>query len=226
MLVATSANAQGSVEWAFNGAPQAATLHSSAVLQNLAYESAMRSAGVSLRSAPRSSARSAPTTSWSSSAAAVAPAKLAQAYPLEARPQAEAAFRQTLAAYRAVVQKLGAPPDDPGTALAAFVAGNYSAARDEPFPDEWFSPLAAQLKRALEPRLTSLSAAERQELCEQLAILGTFMVAVREGLQQQPNPMMRERLRQAARRNLEQTLGLEFERLRLSAEGLRVADGR
>jgi hypothetical protein len=57
---------------------------------------------------------------------------------------------------------------------------------------------------------------------EQLAMVGSFMAAYREQLRLKPNPGEETNFRNAAKANLEASLGLAVERLQIGPQGLVV----
>jgi hypothetical protein len=154
----------------------------------------------------------------------IAPRKLAASYPPASRAQAEQLFVKTLEGYREIETKFRIPPGDMAGALAAFVAGNYTAFRDEPFPDAHFRPLVQQMRGALEgvTGLSSASYAEKREMYESLAILGTYMALTREALQKSPDPKLKVSMQRAARTYLEQFLKIDPDRMRIGPQGLTV----
>lgn len=219
------AQAAPTADWALNGAPQAATLHSSHVLQNLAYgnsRSALRSSTSGGSKATRPAAKPVPLTF--DAGRPIAPSKLASSYPASHRSQAEQVFAQTLDGYRKIEAQFGLRRNDLGGALAAFVAGNYIAYRNEPFPDRLFPPLVQQMQVVLQSSgtLENTSLGEKQELYENLAILGTYMALMREAVHKSPNDKLAATMKTTARGYLEQALKLDPDRMRLTEQGLVV----
>ncbi len=232
---APPAHAQFDPQWAFSGAPEATALHSSYVLQQLAYNSAMRSSGVTPSRTPRPRnlqppSRPAPLhklpvpQTFVPRAGTIAPARLAQSYPPAARVKAEQVFAQSLITWHRIEAQAGLSRNDLGGALAAFIAGNYTAYRNEPFPDALFKPLVEQMQQALESSgtLGSTSSLEKQELYETLAIIGTFMSTTNVALQRNPDPAAQANTRAAARGYLDQALKLDPDRLRFTDHGMVV----
>lgn len=148
--------------------------------------------------------------------------ELAARYPAAQRGQIERAFNEAFAGYHNLEAKFGIPRHDVAGAVAAFVAGNYMAYRDVDFPDEQFLPLVAQLRSVLasNPVFTRASAADKRQLYEQMAIVGTFMAVTREAFKRNPNPQAERNFRQAAQANLEQFLKTDANRLQISDSGL------
>ena len=83
---------------------------------------------------------------FSPGARPIAPRRLALSYPEASRARAEQFFGQTLAGYHDIEAKFGLRKYDIAGAIATFVAGNYIAYRDEPFPDAHFKPLVQQMR--------------------------------------------------------------------------------
>ena len=210
-------------EWAFHGAPEAQMLHSSYVMQQIANGTYLKGTGKSSAKTAPSAKSSAPLT-FSAQTRPIAPAKLARAYPQESRAKAEQAFGQTLETYHKIESQFGLRRNDLGGALAAFVAGNYAAFHDEPFPDKYFKPLVQQMQNVLQSTgmLDKAGAVEKQELYENLAILGTYMLLTREGLQKTPDAKIAANMKTAARGYLLQALKLDPDRMRLTDQGLVV----
>ena len=210
-------------DWAFHGAPEAQALHQSYVMQQIAN-------GTYLKGTGKSSAKAAPTPksaaalTFDAQSQPIAPAKLARAYPQETRAKAEQTFGQTLDTYHKLESQFGLRRNDLGGALAAFVAGNYAAYRNEAFPDKLFKPLVQQMQTVLQSTgtLEKAGAAEKQELYENLAILGTYMLLTREALQKSPDPKIAANMKTAARGYLQQALKLDPDRMRLTDQGLVV----
>ncbi|MEZ5934136.1 MAG: DUF6683 family protein [Alphaproteobacteria bacterium] len=218
--------------WGFNGAPQAQMLASSYLMQNVVNhhlgldDPSSTSSAPAAEAAPSQSATAAgsadtPPLIFADSADPIAPAKLAVNYPQETRAEVEQFFAGMLDGYHKIEQQFDIPQNDLGGALAAFVAGSFIAYRDQPFPDELFTPLVRQMRDAIHITggFEDTSEAEKQELYESLAILGMFMAVTREALQSQSNPEAAANSRNAARGYLQQ-LKLDPDRLRLTDQGL------
>ena len=210
-------------EWAFHGAPEATQLHSSYVLQQLANGTYLKGTGKSTAK-PVPSAKPSASLTFDTEAKPIAPARLARAYPPDVRAQAKQVFGQTLDGYRKMESFYRLRRNDLAGALAVFVAGSYAAYRNEAVPDELFKPLIVQMQGVLQATgsLDKIGVAEKQELYENLAILGTYMALTREGLQQTPNDKIAANLKLAARGYLEQALKLDPDRMKLTEQGLVV----
>jgi hypothetical protein len=109
-------------------------------------------------------------------------------------------------------------------AVATFLAGSYMAYRGVDFPDRNFKPLYRQMRQILasDPAFARASEAERREMYEQTAILGTHLALSREALKQRPDREAEERVRAAGRDYLRQFLKLDPERVRITDQGLVV----
>jgi hypothetical protein len=206
--------------YATYGAPMSNFLSSSYLLN----QSALAAVGSRSKSTGSSSSSSKPLD-FPVSAVPIVPRKLAAGYPPAQRADAEKLFQQTLEGYHGIESKFGLRRNDIAGAVAAFIAGNYIAYHDQPFPDAHFGPLVRQMRERMYgvPALRSASAAERQEMYEQLAILGTYMALTREALQKTPDPKLKDGMKRAARNYLEQFLRIDPDRIRIGPEGLTVS---
>jgi hypothetical protein len=148
--------------------------------------------------------------------------RLAATYPEATRKRAEQVFQDLLAGYGQIEQQFGIPRRDLAGAVAAFIAGSVMAYQDIDFPDPDFPPLVNQMRQVLSSNVdvATASPAERQEMYEQLAILGTFMATTRMALQSQPNADMTLKLRQTAKGYLEQFLKVDADKVRITSQGL------
>ena len=151
----------------------------------------------------------------------VAPERLAAHYPAAQRAQATRTFRQILDGYGQVETRLGIPRGDMAGAMAALIAGSWSACRDRAIVDAHFVQVADQLRGAIgqDPRFAQVTAADRQMAYEQYAILGTELALIRMALQKQPDAALQRRACDAGRGYLAQ-LGLDPQRLEITAQGL------
>jgi hypothetical protein len=149
------------------------------------------------------------------------PAQMAAALPAPERERARLAYQQMLDKHPELMRQLGVPAYDVAAALATFLAGVYIAYHDVDFPDRNFEPLYRQVRRILsaQPAFARASGAERREMYERLAILGTFLALTREGLKQRPDPAASERLRSAANDYSRHFLDADAERLRITEDG-------
>ncbi len=156
--------------------------------------------------------------------APIAPAKMAAAYQPAARAQARQMFEQTLTVYHALEKKAGLHPNDLAGALATFIACNYYAWHDQTVPDDAFHALVRQMHGVLGgiAPLRHATNAEKQQLYEELAIVGTFVTLKREGLRQHPDAKLAMATRQAAHDYLVQFFKFEPERMHIDARGLAV----
>ena len=153
------------------------------------------------------------------------PQQLAARYPAAQRPRIEHAFRESLKGYHQLEDKLGIPRNDVAGAVAAYIAGSYMAYRDVRLPDEHFKLLVAQMRSLLEGNrvFQRASSAEKREMYEQMAIIGTFMAVTRESLKRQPGQAQyAENVRQAAKTNLEQFLKTDADRVQITDRGLLI----
>ena len=148
--------------------------------------------------------------------------KLVAAYPPASRAEVKKTFTELLAGYHQLEEKFDLPRNDVAGAVAAFIAGNYMAYRGVDLPDEQFKTLAGQMHEVLatEPGFAAASSAQKKEVYEQLAVLGTLMAATQEGLKQQPNDQLAAAMRKAAKAYLEEFLKVDASKISLSARGL------
>ncbi len=148
--------------------------------------------------------------------------KLVAAYPPASRAQVKKTFAELLSGYHQLEEKFDLPRNDVAGAVAAFIAGNYMAYRDVDLPDEQFGKLASQMHEVLvnEPEFAKASNAQKQETYEQLAIIGTMMATLQEGLKQQPNEQLAAAMRKAAKGYLEEFLKVDAAKVSLTAQGL------
>lgn len=148
--------------------------------------------------------------------------EMAQAYPAAQREQAAALFETLLTKYGEIEDRFGIRCGDIGGALAAFIAGNLMAMRQQPFPDAHFAALVRQMREAVasDPAYRRLDPVELRRSYEQLAIVGMFMAATQMALAQQPDDGLRERSVTAARRYLATVIPGDLDRLQITADGL------
>jgi hypothetical protein len=149
------------------------------------------------------------------------PAKLASRYG-PAQDEAHKVFAQMLAGYAKIEQQFGIPRNDVAGSVAAFVAGSWMAYRNVDFPDEHFKPLVQQMRGVIgsNPDFAKASNADKQEMYEQMAILGMFMATTQMALKEKPNPQVAANMKQAAKGYLEQFLKTDAERVQITAQGL------
>lgn len=147
---------------------------------------------------------------------------LAQRYNADKRSQIESAYVQAFEGYQKIEAQFGIPKGDLAGGVAAFIAGNYIAYRNQDFPDEQFPPLVAQLRTVLSanPSLAQASVQDKRQTYEQMAMIGMFMATAREALKRKPNPSAEAEIRQTARTNLEQFLKTDADRLQITDQGL------
>lgn len=150
--------------------------------------------------------------------------ELAQRFPAQHRAAMTKAYEESFGFWQKLETQLGLVPNDVAAAVAAFIAGNYTAFMQQPVPDEDFKSLVLQMQGLLarNPAFTQSSPAAKRSMFEQLAMVGTFMVVYREHLNRQPNPNEETNFRNAAKANLEAGLGLAVERMQIGPQGLVV----
>lgn len=156
------------------------------------------------------------------------PAMLAQAYPEAARPQAERSFRQLLSGYHEIERRYGVPRHDVAGAVATLLVGSWMAYHASDFPDEHFGPLVRQMRGLLarNPDFAAADAQQKQEMYEQLALLGMLTATTQLALKQNPGAPDAERaqarLTQAGKAYLEQFLQTDASRVQLTERGLEL----
>ena len=152
------------------------------------------------------------------------PAKLAAFYPTEKRAEVTKVFGEALDAYHKIEAHFSIPKYDLAGAIAAFLAGSWSAHHNQGFPDANFLPLVEQIRGIIanNPQLQEASVAEKQEMYEQMAIMGTFMALTQQALQQQPNPQITANMQQAGKGYLEQFLGVNVDSVDFTEEGMMI----
>lgn len=150
------------------------------------------------------------------------PAKMASHYPAGQRAQVERTFSEVLDGYRKIESQFGIPRNDLAGAVAAFLAGSYMAYNDVDFPDEHFKPLVSQMRQTIasNAEFQAASDVEKQDMYEQMAILGTSLALTRDALKAQPNPQIASTMKQAAKGYLEQFLKTDADKVDITAAGL------
>ncbi|CAG1015421.1 hypothetical protein BURC_00952 [Burkholderiaceae bacterium] len=96
------------------------------------------------------------------------------------------------------------------------------AYRNVDFPDENFKPLVIQMRGIIanNPAFVNASPHARQELYEQMAILGMFMATTQMALKEKPNPEVASNMRQAAKGYLELFLKADADKIDITSQGL------
>ncbi len=155
------------------------------------------------------------------------PAKLAATYPATARVEVQRVFTKLLDDYRSKIEPTFAiPKNDIAGSIAAFVAGSYMAFHNADFPDENFKPLVNQIRTIISKNteFSQATEAEKQEMYEQMAILGMYMAGTQMALKKQPDhpqaAQIKANMRQAAKGYLEQFLKTDADRVQITANGL------
>ena len=148
--------------------------------------------------------------------------KLASTYPVDQRKQVEQVFQQLLDQYPRIEQQFGIPRHDLAGAVASFLAGSYMAYHGIDFPDEQFKPLVEQMRRviATNPDFAKATDAEKQEMYEQMAVIGMFLGATQLALKEQPNAQTAASMKRAGQGYLEQFLKTDADRVRITDKGL------
>ena len=149
------------------------------------------------------------------------PKTMAALYPVADRARMEQVFNRLLAGYGGIEKQFGIPKGDVAGATAAFLVGSYMGFNNTGFPDERFLPVVSQVRRALSADLSFAKAplAVRQDIYEQMAVLGMFLANAQLALSQTPNPEQEAAMRHAATTYLE-SFGVDPSTLRLTPTGL------
>jgi hypothetical protein len=150
--------------------------------------------------------------------------RLASRYPAEKRTEASQTYSRLLEVYHQIEQQFGVLRYDTAGSVAAFIAGSYMAYRNVDFPAQGFKPLVEQMRTAIaaNPDFAKASDATKQEMHEQMAILGTLMATTQMALKQNPQSQASANLRRAAKGHLEQFLKIDADKVELTAQGLMI----
>lgn len=208
-----------------NAAPMSRFLSSSFLAQQVVNDTSFRQGVVAAgRVAPKRSGADAPriVTVVAATGAPVMPSRLAQAYPAAARGEVERVFARLLATYPEVEREFGVPRGDLAAAVAVFLAGSYEAYRNISLEPRDFKALIVQMRGAIgaHAAIAGASDAQKQELYEQMAIVGLFMAGVQDELQRKPDAKIAADMKVAAKGYLEQFLKTDAQRVRIDANGL------
>lgn len=150
------------------------------------------------------------------------PARMAALLPPAARAEAQQTYQEMLNRHPRLMKQLGVRSDDLASGVATFLAGSYMAFRGIDFPDRQFKPLYEQMRSiiAANPQFAQASIKERQEMFEQMVIIGTFLALKHQALGERPDPKAAADMKAAAKGYLEHFLKLDAERLRLTDRGM------
>lgn len=205
------------------GAPASNFLNSSYLTQRLINQQAFRpKAGPSSSAVKPALVQPRAGIGQISAGPVTMPAKLAEHYPSAHRAEAQRLFARLLDGYAGIERQFGIPRHDLAGAVAAFLAGGYMGYRNVDFPDSHFPALVNQVRGILlsEPRIAAAPDAEKQEMYEQMAILGMFLATTQMALKSNPNAQAEANMRSAAKGYLEQFLKADPDRLVLTDQGL------
>jgi|GEM_PF-773506 len=223
MAVVSPAVAQWlGADYAASGAQYSSFAASSFVNQSIINGSMLKDAEATRRSSKGRPTAAASITVADGERPVATSRELAARYPAAQRIQIERAFNEAFMGYQKIEAQFGIPRHDVAGAVAAFIAGNYMAFRNVDFPDEHFPLLVDQVRTVLasNPVFTRASAADKRQLYEQMAIIGTFMAVTNEAFRRNPNPEAERNFRRTAQANLEQFLKSDADRLQISDSGL------
>ncbi|MBK7664223.1 MAG: hypothetical protein IPJ21_11880 [Sterolibacteriaceae bacterium] len=158
----------------------------------------------------------------------VMPARLAQGYPAAKRAEVERVFTALLTdVYPKIEKHYAMPPNDLAGAVATFLVGSYEGANDTVLEDPPIKATIAQVRGVLaaNPQIAQAADADKREMFEQMAIIGTFMASVKAGLQTAPNPALTASMQKAGADYLRTFLGVDPAQVRIDERGLTVTDG-
>jgi len=207
--------AQDGTEYGSGGAPISWFLATSDLSRNLVREQLLRAGPVA-----RPGRGPSTITTGSSQVAHL----LARAYPADERAHAERLFRHLFQGYAQIEDTVGVEPGDLAGATAVFVIAAFEAYRDTDLDRSAYGPVIEQLRGLIQasPEFAAASASARREIYEHMAILGTFVLALRAQLRAHPEPTARGSLRSAAKAYLWQFLNVDPERLHISGAGIAI----
>lgn len=155
----------------------------------------------------------------------LAPARMANALPASAAQRSEARneYLQLLQLYMQSADGMGLPAADLGVALGIFVCGNYAVASDIGLNERQVMGTIAYSQHLLSglATLSALTAFDRQELLEELAILGMLMQVIHGQHQAGADPAALQRAKPAASRYLQEVLGMPARMLWAGPDGVR-----
>lgn len=151
-------------------------------------------------------------------------AKLSESYPAPKREEVRRVFADLLSMFHEVERSFGISRHDLAGAVAMFLAGSYEAYTDRSIEPSDFKALVGQMQQiiATNPEFEKASNAEKQEMYEQMAILGMFMAGTQDELSRKPNPRIAANMKQAAKGYLEQFLKTDAERVQITERGLEI----
>jgi len=152
------------------------------------------------------------------------PAKLAAKYPEADRKKVEKLYKDMLTLYPSIAQKLKVAPNDLAGALAAFVAGSWTAYHEKDFKDEYFLPLAKQMKALIGNTKVFKAATlkEKQLVYEQMVIAGTLSAVTHEALKQKPNQQISASLRNTGQKYLKEFFKVDASRVEIGNNGVTI----
>lgn len=180
-------------------------------------------AGAQGRDAKAIGAAAAATTTFRPAATGQSTAeRMAAAYPQASRAEAAKTFAELLAGFKRIESQLDLPENDVANAVAAFLSGNVWALRGAEVPNEHFVTLARQMRGVVgnASAFTQASSRDRQEMYEELVIVGMLMATMQMALARQPDDASAARAREAATAYLQHFLGTQPSRVRITASGL------
>lgn len=215
-----------SPDYGYYGAPMSNFLSTSYLTQQVVNDNAFGKSvsKTSTHETPTFNSLNSGSTVVAISSPPIMPAKLSTFYPTEKRAEVTKVFGEVLNTYHKIEINFGIPKYDLAAAIAAFLAGSWSAYHNQAFPDENFLPLVEQIRGiiASNPQLQEANVAQKQEMYEQMAIIGTFMALTQQGLLQQPNSQITANMQQTAKGYLEKFLQVNVDNITFTREGMTI----
>jgi len=151
--------------------------------------------------------------------------QLVASYPPENQPRMAAQFKQLIAAFNDTMPRTyGIPRNNLASAYAAVLAGSYCAYTSRPFPDHAVKPLYRQLEQIMlsKPAIHQASTDDKNTLYQVWVGLGMFMLMGQAELAKHPNPAQQAQLQKIGGDSLRALLGVEPDRVRFTASGLKL----
>jgi hypothetical protein len=165
-------------------------------------------------------------TTFMPSAQVNSAAQLASVYPAAGRAQAQLLFTQLLQTFRQAEVQYKLPTNDVPNGVAMFLMGAHTGFRGKDMDDSAFVPLVEQLRAIMvaSPQFAKISDAEKQQLYEQMAIIGMFVSGTYYALQKKPDAQLEKSMVAAGANYLRSFLGVEPARINFTGQGLVLND--
>lgn len=134
-------------------------------------------------------------------------------------------FAEALKFYEDVARQQGVPLNDVARAMTfLFIMSEHAYTGGKPLTDKQAVALREQLQNALErdEHFQSLGDRDKQQMYETMAIMGGFTIMTKMAAEQRGDKEAASEIRQFAKQNLEQILGVSAERLAFTDRGLEI----